>query len=87
MPAENLTTKTKPYGNGRQYTGYRFDSKTSVPGASGDLKTTLKVYEADPTAAQAGIVQVEAGGLMRGLIRAQQRPMSGITRKYPFFPD
>lgn len=50
-PAENLRPlKTKPYGEGGQYMEYSFDAKTSVPGASGNVKTTLKVHDADPTA-------------------------------------
>src|SRR5262249_6119753 len=48
-PAENLTTKTKPYGQG-QYTEFRFDSKTSVPGQTGNVRTTMKIHDADTTA-------------------------------------
>jgi hypothetical protein len=48
-PAENLTTKTKPYGDG-MYTEYSFDAQTSVPDAEGNVRTTMKVHDADPTA-------------------------------------
>jgi hypothetical protein len=48
-PAEHLTAKAKPYGQG-QYTEFRFDAKTSVPGTKGNVRTTLKIHDADPTA-------------------------------------
>ena len=52
IPAKDLTTKTKSYGNGGQYTEYGFKSKSSVTGAKGDVKTVMKVHDADPTAPQ-----------------------------------
>jgi hypothetical protein len=48
-PAENLKSKTKPYGDG-QYTDFTFDAKTSVPDAQGNVRTTMKIHDADPTA-------------------------------------
>src|SRR4051812_11013077 len=44
----DLTTKTKPYGPG-QYTDFKFDAQTSVKGAKGNVRTTLKIHDADPT--------------------------------------
>jgi hypothetical protein len=50
-PVENLRPlKTKPYGEGGQLYEYSFDAKSSVPGATKNVKTTLKVHDADPTA-------------------------------------
>jgi RHS repeat-associated protein len=42
--------KEKPYGDGGRFWGLSVDSKTSVPGATGDVKTILKIHDADPTA-------------------------------------
>jgi RHS repeat-associated protein len=49
-PAKDLLPPNiKPYGTG-QLTEYKFRAKSSAPGATGDVRTNIKIHDADPTA-------------------------------------
>jgi hypothetical protein len=77
-PAENLTSKTKPYGQG-QYTDYTFDARSSIPNKQGNpynVRTTLKIHDADVTA-KAG--SNSATGTTLGI----EQGRSGVRRVVP----